>query len=73
MAEYLSQYRMINDYIEIRDGKIFNLAFDIDVYVENVSDNQIANNIINLVREYFDVNDYQMNQDIFLGRLQDKF
>lgn len=70
IAEYLSQFRMINDYVEIRDGKIFNLAFDIDVYVENISDNQIANNIINLVREYLDVNDYQMNQDIFLGRLQ---
>jgi hypothetical protein len=70
LAEYLSQFRMINDYVEIRDGKIFNLAFDIDVYVENISDNQIANNIINLVREYFDVNDYEMNQDVFLGRLQ---
>jgi hypothetical protein len=70
IAEYLSQFRMINDYVEIRDGKIFNLAFDIDVYVENISDNQIANNIINLVREYFDVNDYEMNQDVFLGKLQ---
>lgn len=70
IAEYLSQFRMINDYVEIRDGKIFNLAFDIDVYVENISDNQIANNIITLVRDYLDVNNYQMNQDIFLGRLQ---
>jgi hypothetical protein len=70
IAEYLSQFRMINDYVEIRDGKIFDLALDIDVYVENIADNQIANNIINLVREYFDVNNYQMNQDVFLGRLQ---
>lgn len=72
IVEYLSQYRMINDYIEIKDGKIFNLAFDIDVYVENISDNTIANNIITLVREYFDVNDYEMNQDVFLGRLERK-
>jgi hypothetical protein len=70
IAEYLSQYRMINDYVEIKDGKIFNLAFDIDVYVENISDNTIANNIITLVREYFDINDYEMNQDVFLGRLE---
>jgi uncharacterized protein YjaG (DUF416 family) len=70
IAEYLSQFRMVNDYVEVRDGRIFNLAFDIDVYVENIADNQIANNIINLVREYFDINDYQMNQDVFLGRLQ---
>ena len=70
IAEYLSQYRMINDYIEIRDGKIFNLAFDIDVYVENIADNQIANSIITIVRNYMDINNYEMNEDVFLGRLQ---
>ena len=70
IAEYLSQYRMINDYIEIRDGQIFNLAFDIDVYVENISDNQIANNIITLVIAFLDINNHEMNQDIFLGQLQ---
>ena len=70
ITEYLSQFRMINDYVEIKDGKIFNLAFDIDVYVENIADNQIANSIITLVRDYFNVNNYEMNQDIFLGRLQ---
>lgn len=72
IAEYLSQYRMINDHIEIKDGKIFNLAFDINVYVENVADNQVANSIITLVKNYLDINNYEMNQDIFLGRLQRK-
>ena len=70
IAEFLSQHRMINDYIEVKDGKIFNLALDIDVYVENIADNQIANNIITLVKNYFDVNNHEMNEDIFLGRLQ---
>jgi hypothetical protein len=70
IAEYLSQYRMINDYVEVKDGKIFNLAFDIDVYVENIADNQVANSIISLVKEYFDIDDYEMNQDVFLGQLQ---
>jgi len=70
ITEYLSQYRMVNDYVEVKDGKIFNLGFDIDVYVENIADNQIANSIITLIRDYFNVNDYEMNQDVFLGRLQ---
>jgi len=70
ITEYLSQFRMVNDYIEIKDGKIYNLAFDIDVYVENITDNQIANSIINLVIDYFNINSHEMNQDIFLGRLQ---
>ena len=70
ITEYLSQYRMINDYVEIKDGKIFNLAFDIDVYVENISNNQIANSIITIVKNYFSVNNFEMNEDVFLGRLQ---
>jgi len=70
VTEYLSQFRMLNDYVEVKDGKIFNLAFDIDVYVENVADNQVANSIITLVRNYLDINNYEMNQDIFLGPLQ---
>jgi len=70
IAEYLSKYRMINDYVEIKDGKIYNLAFDIDVYVENIADNTIANSIITLVKDYFDIDNYEMNQDVFLGRLQ---
>ena len=70
IAEYLSQYRMVNDYVEIKDGKIYNLAFEIDVYVENTADNQIANSIINLVTEYLDIDDHEMNEDLFLGRLE---
>ena len=70
IAEYLSQFRMINDYIEIKDGKIFNLAFDIDIYVDNINDNQIANGVINVVKKYFDVNNSEMNKDVFIGKLQ---
>ena len=70
IAEYISQYRMINDFVEIKDGKIFNIGVDIDVYVENISNNKVANNIITTIKNYFDVNKYQMNSDIFLGKLQ---
>jgi hypothetical protein len=70
ISEYLSQYKMFNDYVEIKDGKIFNLSFEIDVYVDNITDNQVANSIIKIVRDYLDINNHEMNQDIFLGDLQ---
>jgi len=72
ITEYLSEFRMVNDYVEIKDGKIFNLALDIDVYVENITDNQIANSIITIVKDYFNVVDHEMNDDMYLGRLQRK-
>ena len=70
ITEYLSQYRMVNDYVEVTNGKIYNLAFEIDTYVENTADNQIANSIITLVTEFLDINDHEMNEDVFLGRLE---
>jgi len=70
LTEYLSQYRMINDYVEVKDGKIYNLGFEVDVYVENIADNQIANSIITIIRESLNINLHEMNQDIFLGKLQ---
>lgn len=72
IVEYLSQFRMLNDFIEVKNGRIFNLAFDIDVYVDNITDNQIANNVINVVKDYMDINNYEMSQDLFLGKLQRK-
>jgi hypothetical protein len=70
IAEYLSGFRMINDYVEINSGLIFNLAFEIDVYVQNIADNTIANSIITIVKNYMDVNKYEMDENIFLARLQ---
>ena len=40
IAEYLSFFRMVNDYVEVRDGRIFNLAFDFDLYIDET--NQIV-------------------------------
>lgn len=72
IAEYLTEFRMVNDYVEINNGKIYNLGFEIDVYVTNTADNQIANNIISIVRNYLDINTHEMNQDIFLSKLENK-
>ena len=69
ISEYLSNLRMVNDYVEIRDGRIFNLAFDIEVFVTNQNQNQIANSIIQGVVSFFDINEKQMNQDIFITPL----
>lgn len=70
ITEWLTEYRMMNDYIEIKNGRIYNLGFEIDVYVENTADNQIANSIISLVIDYLNIDNHEMNEDVFLGKLQ---
>lgn len=69
ITNYLSEYRMVNDYVEIRDGRIFNIALDVDVFVGEINQNQIANSIINEVSKYFNIQNRKMNEDIFIAPL----
>ena len=69
ISEYLSEFKAFNDYIEIRDGKIFNIAFDFDIFIENQNEALIANTIIRTVADYFDITKIDMNEDIFLAPL----
>jgi hypothetical protein len=71
IVEYLTEYRMINDFVEVKDGKIYNIAFDVEVFVENVSDVSVGNNIIREIDKYFNVRENEMNKDIFIGRLEE--
>lgn len=71
MKEYLSEYRMINDFIEIKAGKVINLKFEIDVYVDKTYEkSEVVKSVIEEVIDYMDVRKHQMGEDIFLGDLQ---
>jgi hypothetical protein len=70
MATWLADYRMINDYVLIRDGKVFDLAFEIDVFTDKAfQQGQIINNIINKTSEYFDINKWDMGENVYLAQL----
>lgn len=70
IAEYLTEFRMVNDYVEIRDGRIYNLGLTLDLFItDSVNQGELANNVIQTVSSYFNVDSSQMNEDIFLGDL----
>lgn len=70
IASYLSDYRMINDYVIVKDGKIINLGFEIDLYVDkSLNQSQIINNTIQKVKDYFNVNNWEMGENIYLSQL----
>ena len=71
MKEYLSMYKMVNDFIEIKSGKIINIGFKITVYIDKTYDKaEVVQRIINKVYDYMDVRRHQMGEDIYLGDLQ---
>lgn len=70
IANYLSKYRMINDYIEIEDGKIINLSVDCDLLIDkSYSRSEVQKNVINKINSYFDISKQDMNQNIYMSSL----
>lgn len=70
IATYLSNYRMINDYVQVTNGKVINLSFEIDLYVDKKQPQaQIISEVINNVKTYMDVNKYDMGDNIYLSPL----
>ena len=71
IQNYLSAYRMINDFVEIKSGKIINLSFEVDAYIDrNYNKADVVQNIINTVKDYMDINKHQMGDDIFIGDIE---
>jgi hypothetical protein len=70
LRTYLSQYRMIGDNIEIRDAFIINIGinFEIVVYPE-YNNSEVLLNCITALQNYFNINNWQLNQPIMLRDL----
>lgn len=72
IAEYLSDYRSMNDYVEIRDGQIINIGFDFDLHVDKeYPKSQIISETIKTIKEYMDINKHEMGDNIYLSKLID--
>ena len=71
MKSYLSKYKMVNDFVEIKSGKIVNVGFNVTVYIDKTYDKaEVVQRIINTISDYMDVRRHQMGEDIYLGDLQ---
>ena len=71
VKNYLSNYRMINDFVEIRSGKIINLSFDIEIFVDKTYDKgDVVKRVIDLVYDYMDIRKHIMGEDIFVGDIE---
>lgn len=68
IANYLENVKMINDYVQITDGKIINLGVEIDILVNStVSRSSINNDIIDNITSYFNINNFEMGQNIYIS------
>ena len=71
IQNYLTEYRMINDFVEIKPGRIINLSVEVDVHIDkNYNMSDVVSLIINKVQDYFDISKRNMGDDLYVGDLK---
>lgn len=69
IAEYLSKYRSINDYVAVRDGKILNLGVEVTLYVNKLSDKmEILKTAVQQITTHFE-SEKNFGTNIYLANL----
>lgn len=70
IIEYLSEYRMINDYLEIESGEVIDMSVEVDILTDkNESETEIVRTVIQKVIEYFRIEKRKMGDPLFVGEL----
>jgi hypothetical protein len=67
LATYLSEYRIINDNINIKDAYIINIGVNVDIItLPNYNNDEVLLKCITAMRDYFNIENWQINQPIIL-------
>ena len=70
LKTYLSQYRMINDTVNIKNGFIINIGVNFDIIVlPNFNSNEVIAACIVALQTFFNIDNWQINQPIILRDL----
>jgi len=67
LSTYLSQYRMVNDSISIKDAFIVNIGVNFDIIVlPNYNSNEVLTKCILALQDFFAIKNWQINEPIIL-------
>jgi hypothetical protein len=70
LQTYLSEYRMINDSIRIKDAFIINIGVTFDIIVlPNYNNSEVLTKCISSLADYFNIDKWQINEPIILKDL----
>jgi mRNA-degrading endonuclease HigB of HigAB toxin-antitoxin module len=71
LKTYLNQYRMIGDTISIKDAYVINIGCNFElITLPNYNNNEVLIKCINTLKDYFNIDKWQINQPIILRDIQ---
>jgi hypothetical protein len=70
ILNYLSEYRMINDYVDIESGQVIDMGLEIDLVIDkNGNQTEIITNSIEDIVDYFAIEKRKMGDPLLVGDL----
>jgi hypothetical protein len=71
IANYLSNYRMMNDYISIFTAEVIDVSVDISIVLDSAQNSgQIISQVIDLISTYFNPQTRQLGQNVYLSEIR---
>ena len=71
VANYLSNYRMINDYVVINTAEVIDLKFDVSVILDSAQNRgEVISNVINVISNYMSPLFRQLGQNVNVSEIR---
>ena len=71
IANYLSNYRMMNDYISVSSAEVLDLGIDVSVVLDATQNSgQIVTDIVNRIADYFNPQVRELGQNVYISELR---
>jgi len=70
VINYLANYRMLNDYLDIQSGEVIDMGLEVDLVVnKNENSTDIVKNVISEITGFFDITKRKMGDPLLVGDL----
>jgi dsRNA-specific ribonuclease len=70
VLNYLSKFRMLNDFLDIMSGEVIDLGLEVDLVVnKNESQSDVLKETVNTVTNFFAIDKRKMGDPLFVGDL----
>ena len=71
IANYLSNYRMMNDYISIFTAEVIDLSFDVSIVLDSAQNSgQVITSVIDAISTYMNPQTRQLGQNVYLSEVR---
>ncbi len=70
MENYLAMYRSVNDFVEMKVGRIVNIGVDADIIVcKDYNTGSVVEDVINVIKDYMSIDRHQLGESIYVSLL----